>query len=72
MSGTSKELSSLASRIEQVRAECERSIDDRAADLKRGIPGVPLGVLRMEIVAGFRNCPCASILHLHAKETTEH
>ena len=67
----SKELSALASRVEQVRAECNRYIDDRAEDLKREIPGVPISVLRMEIVAGFRNCPCASILHRHAKEAQQ-
>ena len=60
--------SALAARVEQVRAEANAYIDMRAADLKREIPGVPISVLRMEIVAGFRNCPCASILHRHAKE----
>ena len=69
VSSISKELSALASRVEQVRAECERYIDDRAEDLKREIQGVPISVLRMEIVAGFRNCPCASILHAHFKAT---
>ena len=56
----SRELSALASRVEQVRSECERYIDDRAAELKRELPALPISVLRMEIVAGFRNCPCAS------------
>ena len=67
----SKELAQLAARVEQVRAEANAYIDMRAADLKREIQGVPISVLRMEIVAGFRNCPCASILHLHAKETSQ-
>ena len=67
----SKELSALASRVEQVRAECNQYIDDRAAELKREIPGVPVNVLRMQIEAGFRNCPCAAILHKHAKESQQ-
>jgi len=66
-----KELIALASRVEQVRAECNRYIDDRASELAREIPGVPVPVLRMQIEAGFRNCPCAAILHKHAKETQQ-
>lgn len=71
MPSPSKELASLAARIEQVRGEAERFIDDRAEDLRREVPGVPIGVLRLQIVAGMKNCPCAAILNLHFKETQQ-
>jgi hypothetical protein len=59
----------LASRVEEMRSQCERFIDDRAAELHREIQGVPLGVLRMQIAPPiFKNCPCAAVLNLHSKE----
>src|SRR5262245_23845764 len=66
-----KDLNALASRVEQVRAECEAYIDLRTAELKRELPTLPIDVLRMEVVAGFRDCPCKTVLNLMLKENKE-
>ena len=66
-----KDLSALASKVDQLRCECERYIEERAAELKREHPTLPIGVLRQQIVAGFRNCPCATILNLEFRENQQ-
>jgi hypothetical protein len=53
-------LHALATKVEQVLADCEKYIDDRAEQLKRETPGVPFQTLRQLIVAGL--CPCRVIL----------
>jgi hypothetical protein len=58
----SNQLQALATKVEQVRAEAEAYIDARAEQLRREIPGVPIGVLRQQIMAGMAGCPCRVIL----------
>ena len=48
----------LAERIEDFRAELDRFIDAKAAELKEQPPGVPLQVLRNMITVRAGGCQC--------------
>jgi hypothetical protein len=61
-----KELNALAARVEQVRAECDAFITNRAAELQRECGGVPVGVIRQSIAPG--RCQCDTIRALLLKE----
>jgi hypothetical protein len=53
----------LAERVEQICAEAEAFIDEKAAADKAGNPLIPIGVLRQLITARDR-CACQTVLRL--------
>ncbi len=54
----------LESRIEQVRAEIERVVQDRVETIAKQSPGVPKGVIRNLLVARAPSCACEQYLML--------
>jgi hypothetical protein len=52
----------LNERIVALRAEAEAFLDEKAAQLARETPGVPVGVLRNLIAAGAPGCSCRQVL----------
>jgi hypothetical protein len=55
-SNKTNRLNALATKVEQVRADCEAYIDAKTEDLRRETPGVPAVTLRQIIVAAFSGC----------------
>lgn len=54
----------LVARIEQIRAEANAFIDEKAAELKKENPTLPLGVLRGLLTAKAAGCECRQALAL--------
>jgi hypothetical protein len=52
----------LKDRIAEIRAEIDAFIDAKAEELKAGIPGVPLQVLRNDLTARAPSCQCRQYL----------
>jgi len=52
----------LNERIAALRAEAEAFLDEKAAQLARETPGVPVGVLRNLIAARAPGCSCLQVL----------
>jgi hypothetical protein len=53
--------------IETFRAKLNAFIDEYAAGIAKGTPGVPLESIRQSIIGGSGHCPCTAALHvLHA------
>jgi hypothetical protein len=52
----------LNERIVALRAEAEAFLDEKAAQLARETPGVPVGVLRNLIAARAPGCNCLQVL----------
>lgn len=57
----------LDQRVNAIRAELEKAIDDHAAEIAKNCPGVPLGVIRQSITRGM-GCQCAAYLAITAKD----
>ena len=57
----------LAARIHQARNMADQYIDQRAEELAKQNPGVPVGVMRQTICRG-GNCPCSYALNLLDEE----
>lgn len=53
----------LEDRIRTFRAEIDRAIDGRVAEIAKGCPGVPQGVIRQSITRGM-GCQCAAYLEM--------
>lgn len=60
----------LDERIRTLRADLDAAIDERAAQIAKDCPGVPVGVIRNSITRGM-GCQCAAYLELKAKDGTE-
>jgi hypothetical protein len=60
----------LEERITAIRAEIDKNIDKRVAEIAKECPGVPAGVIRNSITRGM-GCQCAAYLQLQAKEEAE-
>jgi hypothetical protein len=60
--------SPLEDRIRTFRAEIDRAIDERVAEIAKGCPGVPQGVIRQTITRGM-GCQCAAYLQLQDEDT---
>lgn len=54
----------LEDRIEQIRTEIERVVQDRVEVIARESPGVPKGVIRNLLVARAPSCACEQYLML--------
>jgi len=54
----------LEGRIEQIRAEIERVVQDRVEAIAKESPGVPKGVIRNLLVARAPSCACEQYLML--------
>ena len=54
----------LEDRIEQIRAEIERVVQDRVDVVAKESPGVPKGVIRNLLVARAPSCACEQYLML--------
>lgn len=57
----------LDERVKALRAELDKFIDDRTAEIGRTCEGVPLSVIRNSITRGM-GCQCAAYLELKAKD----
>jgi hypothetical protein len=55
---------SLEDRIEMIRAEIERVVQDRVDTIARESPGVPKGVIRNLLIARAPSCACEQYLTL--------
>ena len=55
---------SLGQRIEDFRAELDRFIDAKAAEIKEKSPGVPLQVIRNMLTNRFFGCQCQAALNI--------
>ncbi|RXG85342.1 hypothetical protein EAS61_36440 [Bradyrhizobium zhanjiangense] len=60
----------LEDRITSFRADLDRFIDERVAELKKQCPGVPEGVLRMGLM-GKSGCECRTVLAIKTKDAQE-
>ena len=60
----------LDERVNSIRAELDAAIDDRAAQIAKECPGVPVGVIRNSITRGM-GCQCAAYLAIKAKTALE-
>jgi len=57
----------LEDRIEQIRAEIERVVQDRVEIVAKESPGVPKGVIRNLLIARAPSCACEQYLMLQGR-----
>ncbi|MCK1595480.1 hypothetical protein [Bradyrhizobium sp. 164] len=60
----------LEDRITAFRADLNRFIDERVAEIKKQCPGVPETVLRLQLM-GKSGCECRTVLAIKAKDAQE-
>ena len=54
---------SLRERIEQIRADADAFLNEKAAELSKATPGVPLLVLRNMLTNRAYGCTCRAVLN---------
>jgi hypothetical protein len=59
----------LDERVNNLRAEIDAFIDARVAEIAKGCPGVPAGVIRNTLVRA--GCQCDALLQLKARDAAE-
>jgi hypothetical protein len=59
---------SLEERIQTLRNQLDDEIDRRATEVKRDMPGVPLGVVRSILIRS-STCQCAAMLSILDQES---
>ncbi|MBP1065324.1 hypothetical protein JOE51_006791 [Bradyrhizobium japonicum] len=60
----------LDERVTALRAELDKVIDERANQIAKECPGVPLGVIRNSITRGM-GCQCAAYLEMRDKDEAQ-
>ena len=60
--------STLRSRIEQLRADCDAFIDKKAEEIRQDAMGVPLSSIRQTLTVRYPGDPCRAALAILEKE----